>query len=425
VSLYEDSRLTRWTENRLFKLDNGQVVAVSEDVTEKRALQAQVAQSDRLASVGLLAAGVAHEINNPLTYVLYNAEALTEDLQAVAEALIRAGPERAAAELLKDCAGRAAEAVEGAHRVKKIVRDLRTFSRVDEDRRVPVSLNEVIDGALTMAYNEVKYRARLVKDYAVLPTLLANEGKLAQVFLNLVVNAAHAIGEGDVPKNEIRIVTREEDGEVVAEVRDTGCGIPEAELARLFDPFFTTKQVGEGSGLGLSICHNIITGMGGSIEVESAEGEGACFRVRLPLTSAEPETSKMVEAPAVAATRGRFLIVDDEPHVAEAIKRLFEKEHDFVLATSGAGAREALKHDRSYDGIICDLMMPDVTGMDLHDWLEENEPRLARAMVFITGGAFTPRAKAFLGRVQNLALEKPFDLGTMRSWLHGRAGMED
>ncbi len=406
---------------------------LGEFFTEQKQMQASLARSDRMASMGLLAAGVAHEINNPLTYLLFNLGNLANDLPELVSALTRMqlalGPERTREILgvdnsvtraghLNDLARQAREAREGANRVRYIVRDLRTFSRVDEDREVPVALNGVIEGAINMTYNEIKYRARLVKQYDELPTIMANDGKLSQVFSNLLVNASHAITEGDVGNNKIVVRTWTSGDQICAEVRDTGRGISSEHIPHIFDPFFTTKDVGIGSGLGLSICENIVNNMGGAITVESEEGEGTSFVVRLPVGAESKESPyRLPNDSASVAVRGRFMIVDDEVHVGRAMKRMLDRQHEVVVTTSGAMAKQLLEQDQGFDGIICDLMMPQITGMDLHSWLEERYPVLARRMVFVTGGAFTPKAKAFLNRVDNPRLEKPFDPKNLKAYL--------
>jgi PAS domain S-box-containing protein len=402
---------------------------IGRDISERRRLQASLSQSDRLASVGLLAAGVAHEINNPLAYLLFNLQSLRTDLPLLAEALTRlqleVGPQRIKAVLgdaaalveagrLADLRQQADDALNGAERVRKIVRDLKTFSRADEERLVPVSLNEVLESAVSMAFNEIKYRARLVREYGQLPTLLANDSKLAQVFLNLLINAAQAIDEGDTEGNEIRLRTSCTDGEVRVEVRDTGCGIEADLLPRLFDPFVTTKDVGVGSGLGLSICRNIVSEHGGVIEVQSSPGQGSSFAVRLPLAPTDHNgrvRPMSVETQAsVGPVAGRILVVDDEPRVCAILKRLLtDSGHEVQTAASGSEALELLDRDSGFDAILCDLMMPEVTGMDLYARLEERDPALAGRMVFVTGGGFTPRARAFLDGSHNAVLDKPFD----------------
>ncbi len=250
-------------------------------LAELHSMQAQLMQSDRLASVGMLAAGVAHEINNPLSYLVAALEVLAEETRTL-EALLPAGR-------LRDVKEALAEAREGAARVKHVVRDLKTFSRGDEERRGRVDPRQVIESSLDMAFNEIKYRARVVKEYGPCPLVLANEARLGQVVLNLVVNAAHAIAEGHVDENEIRVATRtDERGRAVLEVRDTGSGIARELLGRIFDPFFTTKPTGLGTGLGLAICRNIVTALGGEILVESEVGAGSTFTLRLPPRKAQP-----------------------------------------------------------------------------------------------------------------------------------------
>jgi two-component system cell cycle sensor histidine kinase/response regulator CckA len=404
------------------------------DVTQLREIRAGLAQSDRMASVGVLAAGVAHEINNPLTYILYNLEGLVMDLPrfaASAQELMQelseeqrrkwSGTRRSPFHpgFLETLVASVKDAHEGAERVREIVKDLRTFSRMDSDRCISVDLNDVIDGALNMAQNEVKYRAKLVKEYSQLPVILGNDGKLAQVFLNLIVNAVHSIDEGAVDDNEIRLRTWQQGDEICASVGDTGCGIAKENLARLFEPFFTTKEVGIGSGLGLSICRNIIAAMGGTIEVESTMGEGSVFTVRVPIRQpAETDEQPVVGQPLVdPARRGRILVVDDETSIGRAVSCTLSNEHVVVAVSSGRKAAEILKEDSAFDVVVSDLLMPDFTGMDLYEWVRSELPDLARKMVFITGGAFTPRAASFLDKVENPRLEKPFDMKDLRKHL--------
>ncbi|WP_163988349.1 ATP-binding protein [Pyxidicoccus caerfyrddinensis] len=248
---------------------------VSLDVTERKAMQAQLVVADRLAAVGTLAAGVAHEINNPLAFVLSNLSFLVGELQGVSREL---PPGRIAEmeEVLR-------EASDGAHRVRQIVRDLRTFSRGDDEVATAVNVQAVLESAITMARGELKMRAQIVREYREVPLVEGNEGRFGQVFLNLLINAAQAIPQGKPDQHEVRLVLRHSGDRVIVEVKDTGVGMPPEVRARIFDPFFTTKPVGEGTGLGLSICHGIVTGFGGEITVESEEGRGSTFRVVLPV----------------------------------------------------------------------------------------------------------------------------------------------
>jgi CheY-like chemotaxis protein len=225
--------------------------------------------------------------------------------------------------------------------------------------------------------------------------------------LNLIVNATHSIDEGDVENNRIKVRTWAEGGNVFAEVADTGRGIPAENLERIFDPFFTTQDQGRGTGLGLAISQRIVTELGGEICVESTLGVGSRFVVRLPIGQAKPKPDQIVAAEP-SAVRGRILIVDDEEMVRDVLKGMLAA-HETVLARSGEEGRAVIEEDEEFDLILCDLIMPRMTGMDLHTWLAEKNPSLAQRTVFITGGAFTPRASEYLARAGNLMIQKPFD----------------
>jgi PAS domain S-box-containing protein len=258
-------------------------LVVLRDVTESRQMHARLALTDRMASLGTLAAGLAHELNNPLAYV-------TANLAYVADAVrdVMAGPTRAGANLPQDLIQAVMEAREGAGKMRSIIQDLRTFSRGEGERNVSVDLRPVLDSCVNMAWNEMKHRARFERKLEDVPFVRGNEARLGQVFLNLLVNAAQAIPEGHANDNVIRLATRRlDDGRVSVEVTDTGSGVSPEVQRHIFDPFFTTKSIGVGTGLGLSICHSIVTGLGGSIEVDSVVGKGTTFRVVL-LCAPEP-----------------------------------------------------------------------------------------------------------------------------------------
>jgi PAS domain S-box-containing protein len=422
---------------------NQKILASFVDITERKRsqqereqLQASLAQSDRLASMGTLAAGVAHEINNPLSYMLYNVESLSQDLPKLAAAIKRcsAGLREQVGDAawskivgegaallqpaeLDDAIDRAQEALSGANRIKAVARGLSTFSRVKQVEATQIDVRYAIESAVKMAANEIKYRAVLVKDLAEVPAIWASEGEVAQIFLNLLINAAQAIPEGDVDHHRISVRTYVADGDVVAEVSDTGDGIAPETLSRIFDPFFTTKEVGKGSGLGLAICRNLVTKLGGDIRVESEVGKGTRFVIRLPVTPKTAEQDQGApspEAAEVASIRGRILVVDDEPVLLATLKRLLGREHEVVVASSGREAQAILEVDRAFDLVLCDLMMPEMTGMDLHAWLVEHDAPLAAKVVFLTGGAFTPRASEYLASAGNLKVDKPFDADTLK-----------
>jgi PAS domain S-box-containing protein len=381
------------------------VVCIARDVTEQRALQSRLSLADRMASMGTLAAGIAHEINNPLAFVISNLGFLSDELTRLSP------PPGARQDAREDWRSVLAEAREGADRVRQIVRQLKAFSRPDEERVEAVDLHAVLDSAVMLAANEIKHRARLKREYGPVPKVMGNDGRLCQVFLNLVVNAAQAIAEGAVSQNEIRLVTRMgwDGASVMVEVVDTGSGISEENLSRIFDPFFTTKPVGVGTGLGLSICHGIITNLGGYIHVESKVGKGTTVRVLLPPARDGSAVARpLAPTQTPTAQRGRVLIVDDEPAVGRALRRIL-REHDVELATSGRQALERLTADSSFHVVLCDVMMPDLTGKDLYETIQQGGSGLDKRFVFVSGGAFTPGARDFLARVPNPTLEKPFD----------------
>jgi PAS domain S-box-containing protein len=377
------------------------------DVTERRALQASVAQSDRLASMGMLAAGVAHEINNPLSYVLYNVETLVEELARLDPGV----PGR------DDLLRAARETLEGTLRIKDIARGLSAFSRVDKDEATRVDLRYVIECAASMAQNEIKYRAKLIKRLDPVPPVWATEGRLSQVVLNLLINAAHAIPEGYPDRNTITVRTFAEGDDVIVQVTDTGGGITTDHLARIFEPFFTTKAAGIGSGLGLAISRDIVRGFSGDISAESEPGHGARFTVRVPAAGDRSEAHARGGTPrssVESSVRGRVLIVDDEEAMVRMLQRMLSRYHEVVTASSGIEGRAILEGDEAFDLILCDLMMPEMTGMDLHRWLVERNFALAEQVVFLTGGAFTPRASDYLANVTNLRFEKPLNTAELQ-----------
>ncbi len=375
---------------------------------EQRRMEEKLLRADRMASIGALVAGVAHEINNPLAIVLANLELLAH----LSIPPSGPAPRLDAAEIQETLR----DAREAADRVRVIVAGLKTLSRSDELERGPVDLHRMLDFSIKMAWNEIRHRARLIKAYGPVPAVLGNEARLGQVFLNLLVNAAQAIPEGHAGENEIRIATRRgSEDSVIVEIRDSGLGMPAAVMARIFDPFFTSKPVGAGTGLGLAICDTIVRSHGGEITVTSVVGQGSTFVVRLPATEGVPSSLRRSTPVIPVARRGRVLVVDDEPAIGVALRRTLQDDHDVEVVTSARGALDLLEAGRRFDLILCDMMMPEQTGEGLHGELTGKLPDQAERMVFLTGGAFTPRARSFLERVNNLCLEKPFDGDAVRA----------
>jgi signal transduction histidine kinase len=263
----------------------GAILSVIRDVTARRELVARTIQVDRMLAIGTLAAGVGHEINNPLAYVMANVayangEVLRtqRQLEMVADRNPAIG---AVLTALSDVVAVLEEVDEGSRRIRDIARDLNTFARSDEELCL-VDLRALADSALRMAAPEVRHRAPVVRQYEQVPPVRAIASRLSQVVLNLVINAAHSITTGAYDSNEIAVRIRAEGGKVMVEVCDTGCGIAAEHLDRLFTPFFTTKPVGKGTGLGLSISKRIVSSFGGDIEVDSTPGKGTIMRVILP-----------------------------------------------------------------------------------------------------------------------------------------------
>ena len=377
------------------------VVVFCVDVTERRELYARMAVADRMVSVGTLAAGVAHEINNPLAYVIGNLELLSRELPAML-----AGTSRYPAQEIHAIV---ADARDGAVRVAAIVRELRALSRSDEASKGPIDLEPVLASCLKMVGNELRHRARVFTSIpSDLPPVEANASRLGQVFLNLLVNAAHAIPDGRGDSAMIRVRAYAEAGNVIVEVADTGVGIPPHVIGRIFDPFFTTKPIGQGTGLGLPISHEIVRSVGGSIDVESTPGAGTTFRVVLPASQRKPAPSERGSADAVSSTRARVLVVDDEPAVGRSIQALLTPEIEVSHVTRGREALAKIAAGERYDAVLCDVMMPEMSGIELFLELQRCDPALARRVVFLSGGAFTDQARDFLAAAEHPPLEKPF-----------------
>jgi PAS domain S-box-containing protein len=391
-------------------------VVVFRDVTEQRHLENRLAQSERLAAIGTLSAGMAHEINNPLAYVLANMAFAVDGLRDVKEKLeaLPGAEADALASRVAEIADALGDAREGSERIRRIVHDLKKFGHLDKSDAIVLELSEVLESAIRMTESVVRHHARVRRQYGITPFVEASESQLGQVFVNLLVNAAQAMGEGQVDTKEIVVATHtDEAGRAVCEVRDTGPGIPQELLRRIFDPFFTTKRFGQGLGLGLSIAHSIVESLGGEISVESRVGKGTTFRVALPPAKQRESTKVPLGQPA-SVRRGRVLVIDDEPAIGRVIGRVLQGEHDVFVVTDAREVLPRIAAGEVFDIVFCDLMMPGMTGMDFFGALVQSNPELARRIVFVTGGAFTARTEEFLRTTSNAMMEKPFDPGALR-----------
>lgn len=379
---------------------------------ERQKMREQLMISERMASVGMLAASVAHEINNPLAVIVANLEFTLQQLDAPVS-----GDGSASTALRGAIDGPLRDALEAAERVSHIVRDLKVFSRSNnEDQQGPVDIERVLESAARMASNEVRHRADLVRNYSKVPPVLGNEARLGQVFLNLIVNAAQAISEGRANENRIVLSIRAGAGnKAVVEVSDTGSGMTPEVASHIFDPFFTTKPEGVGTGLGLAICQRIIASLRGEISVESRPGQGSTFRVSLPYAETALPVSAAPAAEAAHRRRGRILVVDDEPMLCITVERILSPQHDIITVQSARQALQMIEQGERFDLILSDLMMPQMTGIEFHGVLRQIVPELADKIVFMTGGAFSAEASAFLDRSSNPTIDKPFKTSALRN----------
>ncbi len=431
--------------HNVFELEHSLLVVITiRDVTERRKqaerlqqsfaelkqAQAKVLRAQKLAVVGEVAAGVAHEINNPAAFLLMNCDALAERIEQAGNffdeftkhVASEKDPERkrTLSKMLErhdvDIAGLRTivdDNLDGIERIRSVTRDLRLFSRVDSVETMETDLNALVRSTVNLLSNELHHRARVTIELDDnVPTVLAERGKLAQVVTNLLLNASQAIVEGAAESNEIEVTTRLDGDSVVLSVSDTGVGMGEETSAQIYDPFFTTKPSEQGTGLGLSLCLEIVNKHRGRIAVHSRLGEGSRFEVSIPR-----DTGLTLETPPVtriaAATSGkRILVIDDNPGVVRAYRRMLS-ERDALVVSSGSAALSALAEDDGYDLIVCDLMMPEMDGPQVYEAIAETAPHLLSRTVFCTGGAFTPRVRKFVSCVDNPVIDKPISLAVI------------
>lgn len=379
------------------------------DLTPIRESEAGVFEAGRLAAVGVLAAGVAHEVNSPLAGILANLAYAIEALPGAGGARDDAAQQEVLAAL--------EDARAAAERVRDIVKDLRLFARAAEGERAPQEVGKVLEATLGLVENQLRHRARVVRVLGEAPRVMANASSLGQAFLNLLLDAAQAIPEGAASRNTLQVsLGRSEAGGARLEISDTGPGMTPEVLARAFDPHLPRRPGGP-VGMGLPVARAVIESLGGTVSVRSEPGAGTTVRVELPAAPMPraPEPRRVDGGRA----RRRVLVVDDEPVVGKSLRRLLP-EHEVIVTSSAAEALAAIEANADVDVVLCDLMMPEISGIELFRVLEARHPALARRVVFITGGAFTPEAAAFLRTARNPVLEKPFDLRRLRALVSGR-----
>jgi len=395
---------------------DGGIVGLRIDVTEARRREATEREREKLASLGQLAGGVAHEINNLLQPALTFPELVRDRLRADDI------ESREDLEIVMD----------SVRKARDIVRDILLYARKEDPVLAPLDLGSEIHATLGFVRKVLPPGIDLIEEASRDAAIVAaNKTQLTQVLTNLIVNAGHAMnGRGTVtiavkaahPDAGTARALGIEPGQpyFAVTVADDGCGMDAATQSRIFEPFFTTKPIGLGNGLGLSICHGIIQDSGGSIDVESVVGKGTTFRVRLRESERESTGAAVVEASRAAdgpVRRGRLLVVDDDAKVARSLALMLRDDHDVEVSVEPGMVAARIVAGERFDVIVCDLMMPGMTGMDFYAAVAEGAPDQAKRIVFVTGGAFTPAARAFIDRVDNTFVDKPYEMHVIKAAL--------
>ncbi len=372
--------------------------------------EAHLVRSSRLAAIGEIAAGIAHEVNNPAASTLTNLELLHSDLRKLAEEVRK--PDRSAASLvaaMEQFCTEARESVrdslEGIQRIAFIVKGLRGFARIDGDDVDSLDINEVVHTAGNLVRHQIRHVARLEFDLQAGERLPASRGRLIQVVLNLLLNSAQAIEEGG--GGVILVSTSSTSDGILLRVEDDGPGVPPEMAQRVFDPFFTTKGADRGTGLGLSVCADIIHRHRGTFRLCKGKLAGACFEATIPLqTGLLPRITPTSSLPPSGPPL-RILVIDDEVMLIRAYRRLLGRQHDVVAAYGGEEALAVLACDQAFDLILCDLMMPGTDGAGVYEGLQQTYPELLGRVVFSSGGPTSARAQEFLRRPGVVCLDKP------------------
>ena len=373
-------------------------VLVVTDVTERNRVLDRAMQFDRMIAVGTLAAGVAHEISNPVAFVHSNLEYAAHSLDEIAAKL-----DDKTALRLKGILEALHESLDGTDRVRGIVKEMKGFSRQREEARGPVDLRQVVRSAINMGFHEIRPRAKVRTEYDDVAPVLADTGRLSQVVLNLVVNAAQAMPDREREHNFIRVSTSATEDHGVITVEDNGSGMPDEVRQRVFEPFFTTKPPGEGQGMGLWISANIVRNLGGTLDVESEPGRGTIFRLGVPFAPAsQPEAE--VAPPRQPARRSvpkplrrtpthlqqgrRIMVVDDEPAIGRMVERVFPGEEVLAFTDPHAAIRH-LRDDHDFDVVVCDASMSGLNGADFYARLKAEYPDLLPRFLLVTAGLLT------------------------------------
>ncbi|MEL6187645.1 MAG: ATP-binding protein, partial [Myxococcota bacterium] len=386
----------------------------------QRDMERHLAQSAGWTALGQLSAGVAHEINNPASTVLLNIEDLRDAL------LSRLGRGSGDAPPL-DTEGMlrlAEDSLDATKRITSLVASLGSFSAIAHRDVARIDLAEALRTAVGAVEKEIRVRAELVMDLQPVPPVVADRARIIQVFVNLLINACHALDRVERSEHRITVTLRNVTDHLSMSVSDTGPGIPAGVVSKIFDPFFTTKGRRGGTGLGLSVSRTTIEQHRGNIRVMT-DPSGTRFEVSIPLdTGLEPEDEVERSAPpAPAAQPQRILVIEDEETLRQAIVRRLSKRYDVDSAsTVDEGLIRIERASGGFDLILCDLMMPDKDGKDFFEALERRCPHDLERVVFMTGGAYTSRISDFMGAVTRPVLRKPFGLNDIQAVLASKQG---
>jgi signal transduction histidine kinase/CheY-like chemotaxis protein len=372
--------------------------AIRHELEARKELEARAAAADRMAVIGTLTAGIGHEINNPLAVIIANLESIEHSLPAATPAVTDA---------LRD-------AQAAARRASEIIQNMRVFIQSNSTAEVS-DVRRVVTSTVRMVANEIQHRARLEIDIEDTRPVALKPGQLGQILLNLLVNALHALPERAVEHNLVRIEVRPDGERVRIRVTDTGGGIPRDMQERIFEPFFTTKPIGVGTGLGLWVCHHIVSAAGGEIALESSTPTGTVFRIGLPTAQAPIDEVPPLPVP-IGKQRGRLLVIDDDTAIRRSFSRFVRNRHDVVVAESATVALQQLRDGERFDVILCDIMMPEMNGREFFARVQELAPEQAERIVFMTGGAFTADTRDFLPTARRL-LEKPFEAAQLEAMI--------
>jgi len=384
---------------------------LAERAAREQGFQRRLLHVERLAAVGQLAAGLAHEINNPAAFLAANLTTLRGHARAL-EAFVactRGEADRHLGQVVQEVRDIAEENLDGVRRISGLARTLLEFARVEAGRVESTRLDAVAEEACQLVAHEISSRARLVKRLEAVPPLAGDRAKLVQLATSLLMNAVHAVPEGGADQHQISIETAVTEGRAVLRVSDQGEPLPPGTEERILEPFSTLLPRGRATGLGLYLAHEIVRGHGGELRCSSGPVAGTVFEAWVPLLTGLALTVPAAPEQPPAPARPRVLLVDDEPSLLAAYRRLLSDRFDVQVAGGGRQAMALLAQDQAFDAVICDVMMPDVDGPTLWQFLEAHHPALARRTAFCTAGAFTPRAIAFTEAMADRLLSKPVD----------------